>query len=165
MDCSPSGSSAHGILQVRIVECVAIPFPRGSSQPRDWTQVSCTAGRFFIIWSTREALCIRKVYICIPMCAYIYKRTYILFSDSFLLQNTDYSSFVVQCMDARRMHAKLLQFCPTLWDPTDSSLPGSPVRGILQARILEWVAICSFRGTSRPRDQTCISHVLWLLYH
>ena len=44
----PPGSSVHGILQ-------AIPFPRGSSRPRDWTQVSCIAGRFFIIWATREA--------------------------------------------------------------------------------------------------------------
>ena len=37
--------------------------------------------------------------------------------------------------------AKLLQSCPTLCDPIDGSLPGSPVPGILQARILEWVAI------------------------
>ena len=37
--------------------------------------------------------------------------------------------------------AKSLQSCPTLWDPRDGSLPGSPVPGILQARTLEWVAI------------------------
>ena len=47
MDCSPPGSSVHGVLQARILEWVAIPFSRGSSQPRDRTQVSCTAGRFF----------------------------------------------------------------------------------------------------------------------
>ena len=47
MDCSPPGSSVHGILQARILEWVAISFPRGSSQPRDWTQVSLVAGRFF----------------------------------------------------------------------------------------------------------------------
>ena len=55
MDCSPPVCSVHGILQVRN-EWVAIPFSRGSSQPRDWTQVSCLAGRFFTIWTTREAL-------------------------------------------------------------------------------------------------------------
>ena len=55
MDCSPPYSSAHGILQARILEWVAIPFFRGSSQPRDQTCVSCTAGRFFTIWATREA--------------------------------------------------------------------------------------------------------------
>ena len=56
MDYSPLGSSIHGILQARIMEWVAIPFSRGSSQPRDQTQVSHMAGRFFIIWATREAL-------------------------------------------------------------------------------------------------------------
>ena len=54
MDCSPPGSSVHGMLQARILECVAISFSRGSSWPRDWTLVSCIAGRFFTIWATRE---------------------------------------------------------------------------------------------------------------
>ena len=47
MDLSPPGSSVHGFLQARILKCVAIPFSRGSSQPRDWSQVSHIAGRFF----------------------------------------------------------------------------------------------------------------------
>ena len=55
MDCSPPGSSVHGILQARVLEWVAIPFSRGSSQPRDQTQVSCIAGRHFILRATREA--------------------------------------------------------------------------------------------------------------
>ena len=54
-DCGPLGSSAHGILQARILEWVAIPFSRESSWPRKRTQVSCIAGRFFTIWATREA--------------------------------------------------------------------------------------------------------------
>ena len=41
MDCSPSGSSVHGILQPRILEWTIIPFSRGSSWPRDWTLISC----------------------------------------------------------------------------------------------------------------------------
>ena len=53
MDCRLLGSSAHGILQARILEWVAIPFSRGSSQPRDQTQVSCIEGRFFTVWATR----------------------------------------------------------------------------------------------------------------
>ena len=56
MDCSPPGSSVHGILQATILEWVAIPFFRGSFQPRSWTQVSCIAGRFFTIWAIRKAL-------------------------------------------------------------------------------------------------------------
>ena len=55
MDYSLPGSSVRWILQARILEWVAFPFSRGSSQPRDWTQDSCTAGRFFTIWATREA--------------------------------------------------------------------------------------------------------------
>ena len=53
MDRSPPGSSVHGILQAIILEWVARPSSRRSSQPRDQTQVSHTAGRFFTIWATR----------------------------------------------------------------------------------------------------------------
>ena len=55
MDCNPPGSSVHGILQSRILEWVVISFCRGSSQPKDQTQVSCIAGGFFTSWVTREA--------------------------------------------------------------------------------------------------------------
>ena len=54
-DCSPQSSSVYGILQARILEWVAIPFSRGSSSPRDLTQVSCIAGGLFAIWANREA--------------------------------------------------------------------------------------------------------------
>ena len=56
MDCSPPCSSVHGIIQERVLEWVAIPFSRRSSRSRDWTLVSCFAGRFFTIWDTRKAL-------------------------------------------------------------------------------------------------------------
>ena len=51
MDCSPPGSSVHGILWARILEWVAMPSSRGSSQPRDPTWVSGTAERFFTVWA------------------------------------------------------------------------------------------------------------------
>ena len=51
-NCSLPGSSVHGIVQARILEGVTIPFSRGSSQPRDRTQVCCIAGRFFVVWTT-----------------------------------------------------------------------------------------------------------------
>ena len=47
--CSPPGSSVHGVFQARILEWVAILFSRGSSQPRNRTQVAYTAGRFFTL--------------------------------------------------------------------------------------------------------------------
>ena len=55
MDCSPLGSSVHGILQAKILEWVAIAFSRGSSCPRNRTGVSCIADEFFTSWATTEA--------------------------------------------------------------------------------------------------------------
>ena len=55
MDCSPPGSSVHGIFQAWILEWVAFPFSRESSWPRDRTQVSRIVGRHFTVWATREA--------------------------------------------------------------------------------------------------------------
>ena len=55
MDCSPPGSSVHGIPQATILEWVALPFSRAAFRPRDQTQVSCIAGRFFTVWATRAA--------------------------------------------------------------------------------------------------------------
>ena len=67
------------------------------------------------------------------------------------------------------VRAKSLQLYPTLCDLMDCSPPGSSVHGILQVRILEWVAMPSPRGSSRPRDGTCVSYLLcigkWVLYH
>ena len=54
MDCSLLRSSVHGIFQAKVLEWVAISFSRGSSWPRDWTQVSRTVGRRFTVWATRE---------------------------------------------------------------------------------------------------------------
>ena len=55
MDCSPPGSSFHGILQARILGWVVISFSRGSSWPREQTHISHIAGRFFTVWATGEA--------------------------------------------------------------------------------------------------------------
>ena len=57
IDCSLPGFSVHVIFQTRVLEWVAISFSRGSSQPRDQTQVSSIAGRCFTLWATREAPC------------------------------------------------------------------------------------------------------------
>ena len=69
MDCSSPDSSVHGILQTRILEWVAIPFSRGSSQPRDQTPVFCIAGRFFTVWATREA----QMCVCVCVCVCVFK--------------------------------------------------------------------------------------------
>ena len=119
----PHWLTVHGILQARIPESVAFPFSRGSSQPRDQTQVSHIADGFFTSWTTRKAHELRGATI--------------------LLKPT---------------HAKSLQSCLILCDPMGCSRPGSFVHGILQARILEWGAMPSSRGSSQPRDRTQVSH-------
>ena len=53
--CDPMDHIVHGILQARILEWVAFPFSRGSSQPRNQTRVSCIADGFFTNWAIREA--------------------------------------------------------------------------------------------------------------
>ena len=60
MDCSPPGSSVHGIFQAIVLEWIAISYFRGSSQPRDRTQVSHIVDRRFTIWATREVLTCSK---------------------------------------------------------------------------------------------------------
>ena len=70
---------------------------------------------------------------------------------------------MIQKIHSRRVEkslhvcAKSLQLCLTLSDPVDCSPPGSSVHGILQARILEWVAMPSSRGSSQPKDPTRVS--------
>ena len=67
------------------------------------------------------------------------------------------------------MYTKSLQSCPTLCDSMDCSPPGSSLHGILQTRILEWVAMPSSTGSSWPRDQTHVTYVSCIgrriLYH
>ena len=60
-------------------------------------------------------------------------------------------------VESKESESEVAQSCLTLFDPVDCSLPGSSIHGILQARILEWVAISFSRGSSRPRYQTWIS--------
>ena len=77
------------------------------------------------------------------------------------------STFLLQSLYAC-VHAKLLQSCLTLCDAMDCSPPGSSVLGILQTIIPEWVAMPSSRGSSQPRDRTCISYIScigWLVLY
>ena len=69
-------------------------------------------------------------------------------------------SFYFPLVWASYMRAKLLQSCLTFCDPIGCSLPGSSIHGILQARILEWFAMPSSRGSSQPKDWTWVSSAL-----
>ena len=118
--CDPLDYTIHGILQARILEWVAFPFSRGSSWPRDRTQVFHIAGGFFTGWATREAQ-----------------------------KDTRTPIFIV-----KESESEVAQSCLTLWDPMDCR-----VHGILQTRILGWVAFPFFRGSSQPRDWTQVSRI------
>ena len=81
-DCSLPGSSVHGILQARILEWIALPFFRGSSQPRDWTWVSWILGRFFTIWAIREDFKIRETHIILD-CKFLGGLEIVIFVNGF----------------------------------------------------------------------------------
>ena len=65
MDCSLPGSSIHGIFQARILEWIAVYSSRGSSQFRNWTQLSCIASWYFTIWAIRDGLWMNKWFISV----------------------------------------------------------------------------------------------------
>ena len=158
------GFSVHGILQARILEWVAISLSRGSSQPRDWTQVSHTAGRRFNLWATREALYMHAAAaaaaaeslqscptLCDPIDGSPPGSPIPGYSPG---KNTGVGChFLLQCMKVKS-ESEVAQSYPTLRDPMDCSLPGSSVHGIFQARVLEWVAISFTKGSSWPGDET-----------
>ena len=170
MDCSPPGSSVRGILQARILKWGAISFSRGSSWPTDWTWVSCIAGTFFIVWTTREAHCISisiAIFIYLDrerklmsiadsqqeteFCHWLWK----LGSGSFLrwglrwLKPTSY----LGCHLESKWVSEVAQSCLTLCDPMDCSPPGSSIHGIFQARVLEWGAVAFFSHLGKPEPK------------
>ena len=114
--CDPMQYRVHGILQARILEWVATLFSKESSQPRDQTQVSHIAVRFFTSWATREG----------PLAFSLYVGC---------LFGTLRELYVAAAA------AKSLQLCPTPSNTMDCNLPDSSTHGIFQARVLEWVAI------------------------
>ena len=87
MDCSPSGSSVHGILQARILQWFAVPSSRGSSLPSNQTCISVSpalAGEFFIISATWEAQTRCDVIVCVYngiLLGYIKERNWVICSD------------------------------------------------------------------------------------
>ena len=151
-----------GILQTRILEWVAIPSSRGSSQPRDWIQVSHIAGGFFTIWATREALLLllllsrfSRVRLCVT--PHRQQPTKLRRPWDSPGKNTGVGCrFLLQCMKLKS-ESEVAQSCPTLSDPMDCSPPGSSVHGVFQARVLEWGAIAFSMGS--PSHCKC-NHLL-----
>ena len=139
MDCSPLGSSVQGILQAKIVERDATVFSRGSSWPKGQTPVSRITGLFFTSWATKALINrpITQVIKCYSASASLSPSP----TDQQGRRDKHSVSSNLSAAATAAAAAKSLQLCPTLCNPIDSSPLGSSVPGILQARILEWVAI------------------------
>ena len=101
------------------------------------------------IWSKEIWLLVSRED-CFQNWVYVDMSLHIFFSFNLFLLEIFWVKYAIYVY----MHAKSLQSCPTLWDPMDNSPPGSSAHGILQARILEWFAMPSSRGSSWPRDWT-----------
>ena len=155
-----------------------ISFSSGSSWPRDWTYISCIGKLILYHWATREArlsLAIPAYYHLfstrLPMQWYLnyivspYYFYFIYFLDFLFCIGVQLMNNVVivsgeQPRDsAILVKVKVAHSSPALCDPMDCSLPGSSVNGILQARILEWVAISFSKGSSQPRNWTQVPHI------
>ena len=144
MDYSPSGSSVHGICQVRILEWVVISSSRGSSWPRDQTLFSCLSGRFLITKPPgKPSYSVEKKES--ESCVWLFATPWTIYSPwNSPGQNTGVGSL------------SLLQGI----FPIQGSNPGLPhCRQILcqlshkgSPRILEWVAYPFSRGSSQPRN-------------
>ena len=130
MDCSPPGSSVQGILQARILEWVAMPSSRGSSQPRDWTQVSCIASRFFDIWATKEVL--RRIRDDAKVGGWRPRMMVFIFSEmgsSWDGNKDDDGIYFTGLFWGWNVKVLVVQSCLTLCDPMDCSPRASSVHG------------------------------------
>ena len=130
-----------------MLEWIAIPFSRGSSQPRDQTWVSCI-GRQTLYHLSHQG---SPSFICL---------FFQILSPYRLSQNIEHSSLCYKVGPYQLFHTwycLVAKSCMTLCNPMNDSPPGSSVHGISQARILQWVAISPFRGSSQPKDWTRVS--------
>ena len=158
MVCNLTGFSVHGISQARILEWVAISFSRASSRPRDGICISYIGRWILYHWATREAqVCVYtilkwpikqfsenserpcKSYFLFEFC-YYGQRFYHCFHNWMEVRFQETQLFfwdigavryVLSFLYSMLCYAKSLQSCPTLCDPIDGSLPGSPIPGIL----------------------------------
>ena len=171
MDCNLPGSSIHGTLQARILECIAISFSRGSSPSRDQNQVSRIAGRCFNLWA--RLYWNQNLFLCERFCWEDEKlqtgrkclQTVCPMKDLYLIYAKEKNlKTIIQKYNKKRdkIHEHIFQwrrYCCCCWlvtqscltpcNPVECGLPGSSVYyGILQAWIVEWVAIFFSTGSS-----------------
>ena len=159
MDCSPSGSSIHGISQANILEWVAISFSGGSSQPGDRTHIPWIDRQIIYHGGTREALTVHYILVIWVSSDTIVKGCAVCaVSEGSSWSNREMTPW------SEVKWSGVAQSCPTLCNPMDCSPAGSSIHGIFQARVLDWVAISFPRGSSWPRNQTLVSRIAGRLF-
>ena len=143
MDCSLPDSCVHGILQARMLEWVAVSFSRGSSQPGDWTHVSCIAGRFHLNHQGIPKQQQNIVYWWFYFTSWqiegekVEVVTDFVFLGSKISMDGDCSHEIRRWLLLGRKamtnlgslypFSSVAQSCPTLWNPMDCSTPSFPV--------------------------------------
>ena len=134
-----------------------------SSTSLSWSQNLSTTSLLISPFTTTLALCpLQVIFDYYKLTKSFLTIRYTSFLQcSFSLQPTEHRRRQSRSMEAKNSYTLCLvtQSYPTLCNPIDCSLPGSPCHGIFQARILEWVAISSSKGSSWYRDWTCVSGV------
>ena len=148
MDCRPQSSSVHGLSQARILEWIAIPFSRGSSWPR------IEAGSLALQADSLPSEPPGKLNIRLSLLI-----SDIALKDKDYFKNNCNSTVIPKAMRNEPCCAKSLSRVQLFVTPWTVALQAPLSMGILQARILEWVAMPSSRESSQPRDQTQISRI------
>ena len=118
-----------------------------SSQNRDWTQVPCIGRPILNHWTPGKHPAFFKVLIVLT------EEYLVVYNSMWVSSVQPVIQLLYVCVCVRACS----QSCPTLATPMDCSPPGPSVHGILQAKILECVAVSFSRGSSPPRDRTCVS--------
>ena len=181
----PINSTVYGILQARILERVAFPFSRGSSQPRDWTQVSCIAGVFFTNWATREAQYHKDRMIKVRLLTYLLHFTGVetfrevkgLVRHLQLNRGQNGTGIRSDSMPRALIHQAddfllTADWCMCVLSPSvmsNSCRPQdcqAPLFMGFPREVLEWVAISFSKGSSQLRVQIWVSCIgRQILYH
>ena len=153
MDCSLPGSSVHEIFQARVLEWIAVSFSRGSSQPRDRTQVSHHAGRCFTISATREAI--------------IEPFNFSFFGISSWGIDLDYCDIEWFALETNRDHPVVLEtaseYCisDSLVDYESYSISSKGFLPTLVDKMVIWIKFLIKRGPLEKRMQTTSVFLPW----